>query len=398
MSTPRRAARSAKARASVKPSTPPSESPAPSSDTPSVVNNDTPSTNPSPKPVSDPRFQLALGDDSDEDGEQGSAGSDEDEAEASYLRRKPVSAGAGVGSGSEDEADSDAEQERAEDEAADDEQVQEEDDPNNVTSAETLVRSTRIRKAAPLSAKALARFEAKQKASGVVYLSRIPPFMRPVKLRQLLSRYGQLGRLYLAAEDAKTAARRAKYRHNRRVNYTEGWVEFLDKSVARATAQHLNGTTIGGKKRSFYYDDLWNVKYLPKFKWNDLTDQIAYELKVRDQKLRTEMQLAKRETQAYVKNVGRAKMVAALEDKRAKKRKAAEELDAGGSGSGSGAAPSAATTASAGQPGVGAAADPTRAIRRQFKQRKVIDTGSSAGGAAPVPSGKKAAMLSKLFG
>jgi ESF2/ABP1 family protein len=102
--------------------------------------------------------------------------------------------------------------------------------------------------------------------------------MKPTKLRSLLSKYGKLGRIYLAPEDAKITARRKKYKHNKRINYTEGWVEFLDKKVARATANHLNNNIIGGKKRSYYYDDIWVMKYLPKFKWNHLTEQIAYEL------------------------------------------------------------------------------------------------------------------------
>ena len=35
---------------------------------------------------------------------------------------------------------------------------------------------------------------------GVVYLSRIPPFMRPRTIRHLLSKYGQLGRVFLQPE------------------------------------------------------------------------------------------------------------------------------------------------------------------------------------------------------
>ena len=31
----------------------------------------------------------------------------------------------------------------------------------------------------------------------------------------------------------------------------------------------------GGKKGSCYHDDILNVKYLPGFKWTDLTEQIA---------------------------------------------------------------------------------------------------------------------------
>ena len=35
---------------------------------------------------------------------------------------------------------------------------------------------------------------------GVVYLSRIPPFMRPRKVRHLLSQFGSIGRIYLQPE------------------------------------------------------------------------------------------------------------------------------------------------------------------------------------------------------
>lgn len=35
---------------------------------------------------------------------------------------------------------------------------------------------------------------------GIVYLSRIPPFMKPHKVRHLLSQYGSVGRIYLQPE------------------------------------------------------------------------------------------------------------------------------------------------------------------------------------------------------
>jgi hypothetical protein len=60
-------------------------------------------------------------------------------------------------------------------------------------------------------------------------------------------------------------------------NFTEGWVEFEDKAVAKSVARGLNGQQIGGKRRSAYHFDLWCMKYLPKFKWDHLTEEIAYE-------------------------------------------------------------------------------------------------------------------------
>jgi len=31
----------------------------------------------------------------------------------------------------------------------------------------------------------------------------------------------------------------------------------------------------GGKKRNFYHDDIWTLKYLPKFKWHHLTESVG---------------------------------------------------------------------------------------------------------------------------
>lgn len=39
-------------------------------------------------------------------------------------------------------------------------------------------------------------------------------------------------------------------------------MEFEDKSVAKSVALMLNGNQIGGKKRSAYYYDLWNVRWV----------------------------------------------------------------------------------------------------------------------------------------
>ena len=75
--------------------------------------------------------------------------------------------------------------------------------------------------------------------------------------------------------DVLSRKRRRKFRGNKKVNYTEGWVEFMDKRVAKATALALNNTLIGGKKRYYYHDDMWNMKYLSKFRWSHLTEKIG---------------------------------------------------------------------------------------------------------------------------
>ncbi|KAJ3400815.1 Activator of basal transcription 1 [Chytriomyces hyalinus] len=234
----------------------------------------------------------------------------------------------------------------------------------------------------PITLESLKSFTETVNNTGLVYISRLPPFMTPAKLRQLLQQHGQLGRLYAAPEDAKTAYRRKKYRGNKRVNYTEAWVEFEDKKVARKTAEFLNLRNMGGKKRDRFYDDLWNIKYLPRFKWHHLTDQISYERAVRDQKVRTEMEQVKRETKAYMQNVDRAKMIEAMEAK--KKRKREEE----------GLAEKPSTTVAA-----DSAKDVQQQAGRKFRQREVKQKDTVAGNKpAQGKSSSKAKVLSKIFG
>lgn len=54
----------------------------------------------------------------------------------------------------------------------------------------------------PLSTEELSAFKAAQEKAGVIYISRIPPGMRPTKVRHLMSAYGEIGRVYLQAEGA----------------------------------------------------------------------------------------------------------------------------------------------------------------------------------------------------
>lgn len=96
-----------------------------------------------------------------------------------------------------------------------------------------------------------------------------------MKVKDLLSRFGKIGRVFLAPEDPKAYARRVRFGGNKKRNFEEGWVEFLDKKDAKMVAETLNTNIIGGKKNNFYYDDVWNIKYLPKFKWHHLQAQIG---------------------------------------------------------------------------------------------------------------------------
>ncbi|GBE79352.1 hypothetical protein BKA93DRAFT_812575 [Sparassis latifolia] len=169
----------------------------------------------------------------------------------------------------------------------------------------------------PLTAEALSAFQAAQEKAGVIYISRIPPGMRPTKVRYIMSEYGEVGRVYLQQEDPKRAYLRRKYTSTKKAHYTEGWVEFKDKKVARSVAEMLNAQPIGGKKGTRWRDDVWTMKYLPKFKWNMLTEQIAHEAAVHTAQLRVELSQSRREQREYLKNVELARVL----DKRAERKR-----------------------------------------------------------------------------
>lgn len=52
----------------------------------------------------------------------------------------------------------------------------------------------------PLTPEALAAFRAAKERTGVIYISRIPPGMRPTKVRHLMNQYGEVGKVYLQQE------------------------------------------------------------------------------------------------------------------------------------------------------------------------------------------------------
>ena len=82
----------------------------------------------------------------------------------------------------------------------------------------------------------------------------------------------------------------------------------------------LNGQQMGGKRRSAHYYDLWNIKYLPKFKWDHLTEEINYQKAVREQRLATEVAAAKRERDFYLSRVDKAKAVESIIERKKRKK------------------------------------------------------------------------------
>ncbi|KAK8052348.1 pre-rRNA-processing protein ESF2 [Apiospora rasikravindrae] len=173
----------------------------------------------------------------------------------------------------------------------------------------------------PLTKKNLVATEKAIKKSGVVYLSRIPPFMKPQKLRSLLEPYGKINRIFLSPEDPLAHSRRVRNGGNKKRSFTDGWVEFLNKKDAKAAVDLLNARTIGGKKGTYYRDDIWNLLYLKGFKWHNLTEQISAESAERASRMRAEISRTNKENKEFVRNVEKAKIQDTKSTKAAAKTK-----------------------------------------------------------------------------
>ena len=106
--------------------------------------------------------------------------------------------------------------------------------------------------------------------------------------------------------------------------FKEGWVEFSDKKLARSVAESLNNSCIGGKKGSFYHDDIWNIKYLKNFKWDYLTEKLAYERRVMENKLNLALMQSKKSNAEIVELMEKSKVQKIIEQR---KRKASDSIE-----------------------------------------------------------------------
>lgn len=221
------------------------------------------------------------------------------------------------------------------------------DSKTPITNSQKKETSKKVKK---LTAKQLEKEEQKIKKSGVVYLSSLPPYMKPQKLRHVMSRFGEVGRIFLKPEDPKIYKSRIKSGGNKKKKFEEGWVEFIDKANAKLAATTLNGNILGGKKRSFYHDDVMNVKYLKGFKWFDLTNALNREVEVRESKKQAELSQAHKLNKAFIKNVETSKVVTRVKESKKRKLESNDTKDA---------------------------ESPTE-IRRNFKQRNVATNRANA--------------------
>ncbi|VDK45325.1 unnamed protein product [Anisakis simplex] len=155
--------------------------------------------------------------------------------------------------------------------------------------------------------------EETEKKSGIIYFQSLPPLFTVSKMRDEMSKLGEVGRIYLQAEKRRNSMGKVRKR------FVEGWVEFKDKRLAKRIAASLNATPVGGKRRSASRETLWTMKYLSGFKWTHLKEQVAYEQKVEQQRMRAEISQVKRQANFFAEQVEKGKQLKKLEEKVLKK-------------------------------------------------------------------------------
>jgi len=177
----------------------------------------------------------------------------------------------------------------------------------------------------------LNKLKARKKLStpdkGVLYIGRVPPYMKPPQMKHLLSQYGHVTKIYLTPEDPEQFKRRKKAGGKRKEKFIDGWVEYADKRIAKAVAKALNNSPMSASKRKYYAEDLWNLKYLPDFTWTNLTEKKVYESRVRNQKLRTQISHVKRENNEYLEAVEKSRAKQFYNERQAKKQKLVPDDD-----------------------------------------------------------------------
>lgn len=95
-------------------------------------------------------------------------------------------------------------------------------------------------------------------------------------------------------------------------------MEFESKRVAKQIVPLLNNKQISTRKKSQFFDSLWSMKYLPRFKWVHLTERMNYEQAVHKQRLQTEVSQARKETTFFQNNLDKSEHIKKLA-KKAKK-------------------------------------------------------------------------------
>lgn len=264
--------------------------------------------------------------------------------------------------------------------------------PSTTTASQDPTKSKPKQK--PLTKKAL--------KPGILYISRVPPYMRPSTLRTLLTPYAPkhgLNRLFLTPEPSTSHSLRVRHHGNKKRSYIDGWIEFRSKREAKRACELLNCQIIGGKKGGYYRDDVWNLRYLRGFAWErDLVGAVAGEMRERGARVEEGMRRQRGEDRRFVESVEDERQRRGMERKRQGKRMARleERGEAGveNEGSGGGGSGNEASLSPPEEKTSAEKKDRGQRFTTHFKQNKVIHEATRD---RSTPAEDVQRVLSKIF-
>ncbi|KAL8779257.1 MAG: hypothetical protein Q9213_007029 [Squamulea squamosa] len=188
----------------------------------------------------------------------------------------------------------------------------------NTSQESTLSKSPEFTTSKSSKPKTSTATSTRHQKPGVIYLSRIPPFMRPSTVRHLLSPFGSITKLFLTPEPPAQHASRVRSGGNKKRSFIDGWIEFASHKSAKTCVAAINGQTMGG--RGWYRDDVWNAKYLRGFGWDDLMASVRAEEREREERVRVGVRRDRKEREEFLLGVERAKVEEGKKRKREGKR------------------------------------------------------------------------------
>jgi len=137
---------------------------------------------------------------------------------------------------------------------------------------------------------------------GIIYLSSVPSGFNVGDITDFFTKFGGIGHVRLDPAPGQRSVKKGKGR-GRFTTWKEGWVEFKSKKIAKSVAENLNTTPVlRGKKDC---GQLWNIKYLPRFKWIHLQDEGSHANAVKAKRMRNDIQEVKLEAEQFQDSVKR---------------------------------------------------------------------------------------------
>ncbi|KAL1961133.1 hypothetical protein VTO42DRAFT_3078 [Malbranchea cinnamomea] len=287
---------------------------------------------------------LDIGSSDDEGSDRGydSEVAEESKGRTRSVKRRKLSEDEDLEKDSADE-DAGSESEKQDGDGNDEEQEQKADGTSDHQETDAEDKSTSAEQSASTStstskSEPVLKKKPKKNKTGVIYLSSLPPYLKPSALKSMLTArgFGPITKVFLTpyVPPASRHTGASSGKRNRRRMYTDGWVEFASKRTAKICAETLNATIVGGKKGGWYHDDIWNMKYLKGFKWSDLMEQVQREKREAEARRRIEDARARKEEKIFLQGVEKSKVLEGIKKKKEEKekRKAAEGGDAEGNG------------------------------------------------------------------